>query len=38
MDLLFNIKQVANELNGENQKKLDYTIGSLETFKKHFAN
>ena len=39
MDLLFNINQVANEINNEVQvPKLDYTIGSLGTFRKHFSN
>lgn len=37
MDLLFNINQVAKEINNEVQvPKLDYTIGSLGTFRKHF--
>lgn len=37
MDLLYNINQVANEINNEvHVPKLDYTIGSLETFRKHF--
>jgi hypothetical protein len=39
MDLLFNINQVAKEINNEVQvPKLDYTIGSLGTFRKHFSN